>query len=596
MLLHISNAKWSPLVLSLLVLLVNINVLAQNATRQRNVEATARSTVRLAVLPFRNALVHQTSGDAQEITSLGEGLADSVTNALKTLPGVTVIDSEIVLRAAARFPGTEVSVKDEDAMQVAESLSAQIIVVGSFQLIRDHLHVDARLLTVGTNRPASKLVADGKYPDEYSVMVTQLITAILPSLKIPLAQLKTAAAQSELTGVHSRETLKWYNNGIQQSHIGTEGSLENAIDSFAKALAIEPDFAQALAEKSKAERRLYAIRKDPNLVQAARNDASGSVARSPNLGRGHGALAGAERAAGDPTRARQSEMNARSMSPGDIGSIVDFTKAQDTDGKLVRSAYTDKLFAANPELSLVFPQLPKVLVKNNSDYAITVTVTPDGGQAYPTIKIPPNSSRIMAVFPGHCRLVVVSELGRVEDLVEYQEGVDHDYEVSGTSFPVGTFVFVNEGNCDVKVRIAGVRNKSLVLEAGEKTSVTFPPGSYSVTARLQTAMKSSEHELRVGQDEIITYQTSCGRYAVFDPASLLIKNDGNAPFRATLTGPTRYSTTVPVGGTRVTLPAGSYHVRLTCGNAVREEETELRGEAETVIEGRCQIYRRYIYR
>src|SRR5688500_5560602 len=149
MLLQISNAKLSPLVLSLLVLLVSLNVSAQNETRARKIETPLNSKVKLVVLPFRNALVRQTSRDAEEVAALGEGIADSLTNALKTMPTISVIDSEIVLRAAARFPGTEISVKDEDAIQVAESLSAQIIIVGSFQLVRDHLHVDARLLTLG---------------------------------------------------------------------------------------------------------------------------------------------------------------------------------------------------------------------------------------------------------------------------------------------------------------------------------------------------------------------------------------------------------------------------------------------------------------
>ena len=132
--------------LCLLLPMPGSQALGQQPRRRPVAAPVAAAPVSLAVLPFRNAFARQSSGN-DDVSILGDGLADSLTNALKSAQGLTVIDSEIVLRAAARFPGAEITAQDKDALELANALGVQVVLAGSFQLRANHLHVDARLLT-----------------------------------------------------------------------------------------------------------------------------------------------------------------------------------------------------------------------------------------------------------------------------------------------------------------------------------------------------------------------------------------------------------------------------------------------------------------
>src|SRR5215213_1583162 len=72
--------------------------------RAQSAASAARAPVRIAVLPFRDSLAHRSAGNA-EPSLLGYGIADSLTNALKSVAGFSVIDSEVVLRTADRLAG-----------------------------------------------------------------------------------------------------------------------------------------------------------------------------------------------------------------------------------------------------------------------------------------------------------------------------------------------------------------------------------------------------------------------------------------------------------------------------------------------------------
>jgi TolB-like protein len=599
---HVTATRFTFAVWLCLLLLLDAETQAQRVNRPRTVAVPESNSVRIAVLPFRNAFARQSTQDP-DASVLGDGIADSLTNGLKSTSGLTVIDAEIVLRAAARFPEAEIDAKDEDALRVANSLSAQSIVIGSFQLSRNHLHVDARLLTVHPTGagPSRRMTADASYPDGYSTVLNQLLTSILTNLKIPLSQLD-GNKQSDLAATSSQEAYRWYVLGAKEARGKTVEALSKAIEFFDKAIAADPNYAEALAAKSEAETLLYEVKKRGGenadaIGQAARTDGLSSVSRSPGSGRGYRALGRAQRALGDYAAASESEAAARKRWPGDTELSTNLARAME-DGKLVRSAYTDMMFLKHPDLALLLPQLPKVLVKNDSEYPVTVRIIPDQGQPYPTVTLGPQSSRYLPVFPGHCQIFVDGQVGKFEDQGNLEEGRDYEYVYSARSFPSGTFTFVNDGNYALQIRVSGPPSTSLVLRSRETKSITMPPGTYSVTARVFTAVKTGQYELSTGQEKKIVYSYKVGTLPVFDPAELTILNDGNAPLTATIMGSRRYSVTVPPGGKTMTLQAGTYTVRVSCGGDVSDAgEYQLSPNSEATVAGySCTRRYRYVIR
>jgi TolB-like protein len=593
---HLTPTRFTLFGLALCLLIPSPNVFAQGrrAGRPAGGAAPPRTAVRIAVLPFRNSLARQSTA-SDDASFLGDGIADSLTNALKSVSGFSVIDSEVVLRAAALSGGAEVTVKDDDALRVAESLSAQIVIVGSFQLNRDNLHVDARLLTVDEVADASArpMVADAAYPSGYSTLLAKLASTILSNLKLPLNRL--GAAGGALAGTRSPEAYQWYVRGIRLAREGSEASLTEAIECFQKAIEIDPNYADALAEKSEAETRLYEIGKGRGenadaLGRAAMDDAASALKSAPGSGRGLRARGRAQAAQGNYSAAAQSAAAATGAWPGDLESALDRLRALG-NGELVRTAETDRFFLDHPDLAILLPELPKVRVVNDSDLPLIVRFMPDGGRPYPAVTMRAGATRIVPVFAGAYRIVLESQLGNLERREALEAGRDYELVFSADSIPAGNFIFINGGDDLLQVSVSGPLTTSLLLRPRETKTLRAPPGSYSVTGRVRSAVTSGRYELGAGKEETITYTYTAGRAPMFSPSRLTISNDGNAPLTVTIFGPRRLTVSVPPGGKSIMLPAGTYTIRVACGRDVSEaEEYELSPNEETTLDGySCKI-------
>lgn len=584
------------------VLAQSIDAKAQRVNRSRTAAADETYKMKIAVLPFRNAFSRRPS-QAELASILGDGIADSLTNSLKSVSGLDVINTERVLQVAARFPNSEINASDEDALRIANSLSVQIVVVGSFQLANDHLHVDGRILLVQelSQLRAQPITADAVFPNEYSTLLTKLFNSIVTYLKRPVNQLKQND-QSALTGTMSAEGYRLYLLGRKAARDKTVGALNKAIEFFDKALGLEPDNPNVLVAKAQAQLDLYNLKKgqenaDNGLVESARGNAVRAVNAAPQLGSGYQVLSQAQEALGDRESSRRSRGDARRLWPGDGENAQDLAWPADS-GKLVRSAETDRMFLQHPDFGFRFPQLPKILVKNDSQYRMTIRVIPDQGPAYPPVIVGGGQSRLIPIFPGHCRLKVETEVGALEDEADFREGQDYDFQYSTQSFPIGEFTFVNHGEYTLRVRVSGHPSMSLTLGPDETKTITMPAGVYSITARVLSAMKTDTYELSAGAEEKLIYSYSGGRVPVFDPAELTISNDGNAPFTATISGSRRYRMSVPPGGKTITIQAGDYTIVLACGGDVTEAgEFQLLANSETTVPGySCQRRYRYVIR
>jgi hypothetical protein len=510
-----------------------------------------------------------------------------------------VIDTEVVLRVATRFEGAEVIARDEDALRVAEGLSAQLVVAGSFQLVAGLLHADARLLTVGAEAgaPAHQIVADAAYPTGYSTLIEKLTKAVVAGSKLSRAPLSAAGASAASGGTRSPVAFQLYVRGTRKAREGDESSLSEAINLFREAIALDPTYADALAAKSEALTKLSDIRKRAGanadaLDRDAANDADAAVGIAPGSGKARRARARSQASRGDYAGAAQSAAEAMRAWPGDAESALDRLRALGRGG-LTRTPETDRLLLARPDLALFVPELPKVLTVNNSDMPVTVRFIPDGGRPYPPVSIGAGGSRVVPLFAGAYRIVFETAFGSRERQEVLEAGSDYDLVFTG-DFPKAAFIFINGGNSRLQVGVSGPLRTSLSLSPRETRRLVVPPGSYSVTGRVGSATTTGQFQLEGGDEETLTYTYTGGRSPVFNPSVLVITNNGNGALSVNISGPRRLSFSVPPGTRTVTLPAGTYTIRVACGRDTESDEYELSPDEETTLEYTCRrwvVYR-----
>lgn len=231
--------------------------------------AHAKSARTIAVINFAN--VTRDSG----VAWLSTGIADTVTNALRAIRDLTVIDRDLAARAR---PGDG---------------RADVIVTGSFQRSGDELRITAQAVDARTHETLAHARADGSL-----AAVFRLQDAVVADLTSGLQLTVTPDAAARIT---ARET-----SSLEAYRALTEGRLKletleladvpGAIADFERAIRLDPQY--ALAYVGLAHARFWRFqasrarrRPDREALVAAIGHARRAVELDPELAEGHAALA-----------------------------------------------------------------------------------------------------------------------------------------------------------------------------------------------------------------------------------------------------------------------------------------------------------------
>lgn len=249
------------------------------------VNATAVAPVVPALAPPRRAIA---VSDFQNLTAepdvswLASGIAETISNDLRTLRALSVID-----RA-----GLPESVRHA-RIEAARALALDWLVVGSYQRAGDRLRITARVIDVSTSEAIAHAKADGDVSDAFAVQ-DRLVTQLLADLHIPVPE---AAA----VRIGARET-----SSIDAYRAMTEGRLKlesldptqvpDAIRDFDRALTLDPRYALAYVGLAEARFWLYEASRARNSPDAdalclAIAHARRAVELDAGLGEAHAALA-----------------------------------------------------------------------------------------------------------------------------------------------------------------------------------------------------------------------------------------------------------------------------------------------------------------
>jgi serine/threonine-protein kinase len=268
-----------------------------------------RSVKRVAVLPFENLGV-------PEDDYFADGIADAVRGKLTSLPGVEVI---------ARGSSTPYRKTTKTQREVAQELDARFLLTATVRWQKSggvsRVQVSPELVEVKeSGAPASRWQQpfDAALTDVFQVQ-TDIATRVAQALGVALG-----AGEEKRLLEKPTQNLAAYDaflKGEEASKgmgVDEPRGLRKALGFYEQAVALDPGFAQAWAQVSRANSRLYELSNPtPDLAERAREAAEKAVALAPNRPEGHMALGYHQHAVlKEPARALQQYATGQRLAPG----------------------------------------------------------------------------------------------------------------------------------------------------------------------------------------------------------------------------------------------------------------------------------------
>ena len=231
----------------------------------------------IAVLP----LVNMSSDREQDYFS--DGLAEELLNLLAQVPG---------LHVAGRT--SSFSFKDRQATigQIGRALNVATVLGGSVRKSGGRVRITAQLVKAADGFHLWSQAYDRELTDIFAVQ-DEIAAAVVDALKLRLLP----AQQPSTAGHHvpSPEAYQHFLLGRQFLNRASEDGFHRAVDEYARAIALEPDYAAALAGLALAEAYASDYTESDAAMLAGRRRASEAadraVARDPMLGEAYTARA-----------------------------------------------------------------------------------------------------------------------------------------------------------------------------------------------------------------------------------------------------------------------------------------------------------------
>jgi TolB-like protein len=250
-------------------------VKATTQAASRQAEAQAESLVEpdksIAVLPFVNM-----SDDASN-AYFSDGISEEILNSLAKVKE---------LKVAGRTSSFAFKGQNQDLRKIGETLGVQNILEGSVRKSGDTVRITAQLIKVDDGFHLWSETYDRQLNDVFAIQ-DEIATAILQELKAALLDDTSALVQSTRTDT---EAYELYLLAKQRMYERSELTIESAADLLDKAIAIDPGYAPAYAQRgiaalllsvtsygktpqkqSRSQARLYldkALELDGNLAEA----------------------------------------------------------------------------------------------------------------------------------------------------------------------------------------------------------------------------------------------------------------------------------------------------------------------------------------
>jgi TolB-like protein/Tfp pilus assembly protein PilF len=247
-----------------------VAALVVNSYRSRSSGAAIQS---IAVMPFVNA-----SGNT-DVEYISDGLTDSLIFRFSQLPNVKVSPTSSVMR----FENTT-----KDASDIARELNVDAVLSGRLMRAGDDLSVSVQLIDARTQKLIWAEQYDRKMAD---LMATQREIAMTLTQKM---QLQLVGDERGITKTYtsSNDAYQLYLKGRYHWSRRTKNDMDTAIDSYKKAIELDPNFALAYAATAEVYNSMgkqFVPSKD--CIPLAKAAATRALEIDPMLAQAHSALA-----------------------------------------------------------------------------------------------------------------------------------------------------------------------------------------------------------------------------------------------------------------------------------------------------------------
>lgn len=298
----------------------------------------------IAVLPFANVSVNV------DEKYLAEGMTRDVINDLARVSGVSVI----AYSSVETFDNRAI-----DMEEIRGELGAQYLVEGSIQRAGDHARVNVQFVDIASGNHLWTKRYDRNFNDFFGLqdeVVADIVTAV--SIRLTASEL----AQIERLPTTNIQAYDYYLRAEQSGYIGGWRNLMNTIALYQKAIALDPEFADAHAGLARAA--VEAWRGDiSELISGAKarqmafDSASRALEIDPANGQAYSVLAILQLVDGRHDPAITSARKAVELTPGraaahlDLGLVLAYAGESDKGVKAIETAL--KLNPkANPDTEL----------------------------------------------------------------------------------------------------------------------------------------------------------------------------------------------------------------------------------------------------
>ena len=240
------------------------------------VEPVIGAGVSIAVLPF----VNMSDEKANEYFS--DGLTEELLNVLANVQGLRVI----ARTSSFAYKGKDVKIAD-----VARDLSVDHVLEGSVRKSGNTVRITTQLIRAADSSHLWSETYDRKLDDIFAVQ-DEISKSVVDALKLELlTDGRKAADIGGTTNTHAYEAFLLGRHLLAQGE--AESTLRASLQSFEKAIQLDPNYAQAYAGKAGAQSRLASNGYDGFDVGfgKARQAAQRSLELAPNLAEGYLALA-----------------------------------------------------------------------------------------------------------------------------------------------------------------------------------------------------------------------------------------------------------------------------------------------------------------
>src|SRR5262247_66953 len=196
-----------------------------------------RAEKSVAVLRFNNVT------KIPEDDWLGVGFAETVTADMKHIEGMTVIGRELIYEVLRRWSAENQTDFDEKfATRVGREVGARWIIGGGYQRIGEMLRITARFVEVTTGEVLKTVKIDGRMSEVFDLQ-DKIVQELSRNLDMDSGQLK-AAAQRETDVIEAYEACT---RARMELFSGSRAGLDEAVQLLEKAIALDPNYAQAYA-------------------------------------------------------------------------------------------------------------------------------------------------------------------------------------------------------------------------------------------------------------------------------------------------------------------------------------------------------------